>query len=171
MRYFVLIATVAMAAALGACHKPGGVGAGGTCPANGGSGPPQPSVTYSDQFINVATSGPLVIKPKAILPTADPGLCVDQGSGDVHLYHNQATHIALILTFDPSLNLLWPNDPTAAFDVSPQATYQPTEVSADHKTLTVFLQAKNGGQKYPYVATYLDSNGNPFHTEPGIQNH
>lgn len=143
----------------------------GICPTTSGNGPPAPSVAYSDQFMNVGSPSALVLKPTTVLPTADPGLCIDQGTGDIHLYHKQATHIALSLTFDPSLNLKWPTDATAAFDVSPQATYQPTEVSADQKTLTVFLLAKSGGQKYPYVATYLDAQGNPFHTEPGIQNH
>lgn len=147
-------------------------GGSGTCPTTSGNGPPVPSVAYSDQFVNVAPAGSaLVVKPTTKLPATYPGLCVDQVTGDIHLYHKQATQIALSLTLDPSLNLRWPTDTTAAFDVSPQALYQPTEVSADQKTMTVFLLAKDGGQKYPYVATYLDSNGNPFHTEPGIQNH
>jgi len=144
----------------------------GICPTTSGNGPPAPSVAYSDQFVNVAASGSaLVMKPNTVLPATDPGLCIDQGTGDIHLYHNQATHIALSLTLSPSLNLRWPTDTTAAFDVSPQALYQPSTVSADQMTLTVFLLAKDQGQKYPYVATYLDSQGNPFHTEPGIQNH
>ena len=144
----------------------------GVCPPTSGNGPPQPSVAYSDQFVNVGPAGSaLVMKPHTMLVTTYPGLCVDQGTGDIHLYHKQATHIALSLTLDPSLNLRWPTNTTAAFNVSPQALYQPTEVSADQKTMTVFLLAKDQGQKYPYVATYLDSQGNPFHTEPGIQNH
>lgn len=144
----------------------------GICPNTSGNGPPLPSVAYSDQFVNVAPAGQnLTIKPHTVLPVTDPGLCIDQGTGDIHLYHKQATHISLSLTLDPSLNLRWPTDPTAAFDVSPQAVYQPTEVSGDQKTLTLFLLAKDQGQKYPYVATYLDSQGNPFHAEPGIQNH
>jgi len=144
----------------------------GICPTTSGNGPPLPGVAYSDQFVNVAPAGAaLVVKPHTMLPTTNPGLCIDQGTGDVHLYHKQATRIVLSLTLDPSLHLLWPTDPTAAFDVSPQATYQPATVSADQTTLTVYLLAKDQGQKYPYVATYLDSQGNPFHTEPGIQNH
>jgi hypothetical protein len=170
MRYLTLGTTLVLIVGLSACQPKHG--AAGPCPPNAGTGPPLPSVTYSDQFTNVAPSGSaLVIKPKTILQTADPGLCVDQGTGDIHLYHKQATHITLMLTFDPSLNLLWPSDPTAAFNVSPQAIFMPTEVSGDRKTLTLFLLSKDQGQRYPYVATYLDSSGNPFHTEPGIQNH
>jgi hypothetical protein len=143
----------------------------GICPPTSGTGPPSP-VHYSDQFTNVAPAGSaLVMKPNTRLPSTYPGLCIDQASGDIHLYHKQATQVQLDLTLDPTLHLLWPTDPIAAFDVSPQAVYQPATVSTDQKTLTVFLLAKDQGQKYPYVATYLDSQGNPFHTEPGIQNH
>jgi hypothetical protein len=151
--------------------------AAGTCPPQWGTGPPSPVVlSYSDQFLNLPPPGSsgLTIKPRDLHVDTHPGLCIDQGTGDIHLYHKQATRIQLTLTIDPSLNRLnlhWPADANAAFDVSPQATYQPPSVSGDQKTLTVFLLAKDQGQKYPYVATYLDGQDNPFHTEPGIQNH
>jgi hypothetical protein len=144
----------------------------GPCPpASVGHGPIISNMADSDEFVNVAPNPPpLMMKPAGVDPTTHPGLCIDQGTGDIHLYHNRVARIALSLTLDPKLKLLWPADPTAAFNVSSDALYQPTVVSPDQTILTVFLQAKSNGQKYPYVATYLD-HGNPFHTEPGIQNH
>lgn len=145
-----------------------------SCPNHFGNGPPAASVAYSDAMVLATQAGQVTLKPTPMAeppspappPNPHPGLCIDS-SGNIHIYHDEAHHVAVSFTLDASIGT-WPADPAVAFQASGQPMYTSPVVSGS--ALTIYLSPQSSGS-YPYVMQYYDVQHVLRQTEPSIPNH